>query len=162
MEYLNKLKALQLPEETVVTLSYSAGCDVFIHKGTAVDEAIRETDVVQQFADLVDLFEDAEWLGVVRELIDAEFIDEDELRALPKLAGAAGMIADAIVNNFDGQRFVESSVEQHDHKRGYCTLTAKLDVSLRQLVPTAERYEMSLEGWEIAVPTPSGTLTIEG
>ena len=52
-EYVDKLKSLNLPMDTVVTLTYSDGCDVFLHNETEVEDALRNTDVVSRFCDLV-------------------------------------------------------------------------------------------------------------
>ena len=61
-------------------------------------------------------------------------------------------------NNFFDQEYIESSVKRYDHKRGYCTLTATLEVSYGE-IKKAEPY---LRGWDIQVEVESGTMKIEG
>ena len=53
MSILEKLRNMKLPSETVVTLSYSQGTDVFVHNETEVDTALEDTDVVTTFAELI-------------------------------------------------------------------------------------------------------------
>ena len=51
---------------------------------------------------------------------------------------------------------IEYSTEKYDHKRGFCTLTATVNVSVDNLLTTRP----FLMGWEVSVPTENGTLTL--
>ena len=53
MSIFEKLKSLNLPEDTMVSLSYEEGCDVFVHNESEIDTALSETDVVSTLASLL-------------------------------------------------------------------------------------------------------------
>ena len=53
MSITQKIKNLNLSEDTLVTLSYSEGTDVFVHNETEVETALSDTDVVSSFASLI-------------------------------------------------------------------------------------------------------------
>ena len=48
-----KLKSMNLPNDTTVILTLEEGTDVFVHNETEVETALSETDVVQNFAELI-------------------------------------------------------------------------------------------------------------
>ena len=73
-DYTEKLRALGLPEKTDVTLSYEDGCDVFLMNETEVEDAISETDVIAQFARVVEEIGGDTHRGVVDDLLDAGVI----------------------------------------------------------------------------------------
>ncbi len=161
-DYAEKLRALGLPEKTDVTLSYEDGCDVFLMNETEVEDAISETDVIAQFARVVEEIGGDTHRSVVDELLDAGVLpepDEDEEREEDDAPSAgATEIKEGIEENFFDQEFIESSIKRYDYKRGHCTLTATLTVSLGALLDS----EPDLSGWTIEV-TAKGVITrIEG
>ncbi len=52
-DYKNKLKELDLPGDTWVTLTNSDHAEVFHYKDDAVNDAVSDTDVVRWFSQLV-------------------------------------------------------------------------------------------------------------
>ena len=53
MSILKKLNSLNLPPETMVSLSFEEGCDVFVHNESEVETALSQTDVVATLASLL-------------------------------------------------------------------------------------------------------------
>ena len=51
MSIINKIKNLNLSNDTQVTLSYEEACDVFVHNETAIDTALSDTDVISTLAE---------------------------------------------------------------------------------------------------------------
>ena len=60
-------------------------------------------------------------------------------------------------DNFYDFDFIEASTEKYDHKRGFCTLSAEIEVPLMNLVTT----QPDLYGWDVVVETPLGSLTVD-
>ena len=174
-EYIETLKEHNLPGKTVVTLTCSDGAEVFHYKDGAVYDAVGETNIVRQFCDLVETLGGDIFENVVSDLIDAGVLEEpeeedeeedeeseaddeeDDDRGLSRHFDAM-TLSEGIENNFYDQEFIEYSIKKYDHKRGYCTLTASLDVTLDQLLEA----EPDLTGWELTFKTKGGKTTIEG
>ena len=89
---------------------------------------------------------------------EGEDEESEEEGGEPKLNISWGDIHDGIINNFFDQEYIERSVKRYDHKRGYCTLTATLEVTYEEL----KKAEPYLRGWEIEVEVESGMMKIEG
>jgi hypothetical protein len=167
-EYIEKLSTLSLPSDASITLTYSDGCEVFHYKDDGgIGDAVDGTDTVQRFSELLEALQKASEgvIPALDELDDSYVITLDDFReeseeegGEPTLNISWGDIHDGIVNNFFDQEYIESSVKRYDHKRGYCTLTATVEVSYDEL-KVAQPY---LRGWEISVETEGGTFTIEG
>ncbi len=167
-EYLKKLESLNLADDATLTLTYSDGCEVFHYKDDGgVGDAVDGTDTVQRFAELLEeLQKVSEGVHPILEALDDSYVltlddfreESDEEGVEPTLNISWGDIQDGIVNNFFDQEYIESSMKRYDHKRGFCTLTATVEVSYSELVK-AQPY---LQGWDIDVETENGVLTIEG
>jgi len=166
-EYLSKLENLNLDDNTIVVLTYSEGADVLHYKDDGgVEDAIEETDTVQRFSELVGtLQENYEGVHPIVEALDdcyainlADFVEEtgDE-DAEPTYNISWLDIQEGITSNFYDQDYIEKEVKKHDHKRGYCTLTATVNITLAELFSVRP----DLSGWQIEVDTDDGTLTID-
>ena len=166
-EYLSKLEKLNLDQNTIVVLTYSDGAEVFHYKDDGgIEDAIEETDTVQRFSELVGtLQENYEGVHPIVEELDncyainlEDFREEtDDVEAEPTYNISWSDIHDGIVNNFYDQEYIESEVKRYDHKRGYCTLTATLEVTYEEL----KKAEPYLRGWQIEVDTDDGIFTID-
>ena len=156
-EYKDKLKELNLPGDTWVTLTNSDHAEVFHYKDDAVNDAVSDTDIVRWFSKLVMALPDTRKEGILADLENAcglEIPDPEDENAETL---DAGQVHDAIVNNFYDQEFISHEIKKYDHKRGRCTLTATVELTLEELL----NLEYNLAGWEIEVETKSGTLSIE-
>ena len=156
MSTLQKLRELNLPENTTVSMSYSAGTDVFVHNETEVETALQDTDVVSMLAELIATpgLKVRTQYGhlALEELREQGFLNDYE-----RDGTFEDYISEILNENFYDQSIIEYSTEKYDHKRGFTTLSADVEVELTNLLENAFWLSSS---WEVSVPTESGTLTL--
>ena len=156
MSIFETLTSMNLEPETKVNLSYSEGVDVFVHNETEVDTALRETDVVSTLAELVatpGLTVTTQYGGDVLESLRDEGLLEDYERGSFSFSE---YITETINDNFYDVDLIEYTTEKYDHKRGFTTLSAEVQVTLENFV-TAQPF---LTGWEVSVKTEKGLLVL--
>lgn len=156
MSITDKLQTLNLAENAVVTLTYSDGTDVFVHNDTAVDTAISGTDVIDQFATLVatpGLRAEVPFVGPVLESMRAEGYLEDYERGT---FAFQEYITEILTDNFYDQEFIDKTIQQYDHKRGFCTLETTVTVPVDNFIEA----NPFIGGWTVTVETTDGTLTL--
>jgi hypothetical protein len=157
MSIIQKIKELNLPEDASVSLNYSEGADVFVHNETEVDTALSETDVVSMFAALVATrglqAESTYGTHILNSLRSDGLLDDYERGSF----SFSEYITETLKENFYDQEFIEHSTEKYDHKRGYCTLSADVKVSVKNLLISSPY----LGGWQASVKTDAGTLTLD-
>ncbi len=156
MSITDTLKNLNLEPDSLVTLIYSEGADVFVHNETEVETAMAETDVISTFSELIatpGLQVSTQFGGNV-----LDRLREDDLLDDYDHGGDFGAyLNDVISDNFYDLELIEHSTEKYDHKRGFCTLTAEVQIPVSQLIS-----EMPfLSGWRASVPTKDGTLMFD-
>mgnify|MGYP001268250874 FL=1 len=157
MSIAKRLQSLNVSPDTMVTLSYSEGADVFVHNESEIETAISETDVVQTFSSLVatpglnvfSMYGD----NILQELRDEGHLDEYERGTFE----FEQFISDVIAENIYDFDFIDRTVEKYDHKRGFCTLTAEVQIPAADLI----NNEPFLMGWKISVPADNGTLNFD-
>ena len=66
-------------------------------------------------------------------------------------------LTETLTENFYDTDLLEYSTEKYDHKIGFCTLTARVDVPLANFV----EVNPYLSGWQVSVETENGTLTFD-
>lgn len=157
MSITQKIKNLNLDDNALVTLTYSEGTDVFVHNETEVDTALAETDVVSSFASLIatpGLRVTSQWSGEILESLRSDgYLDDYERGSFT----FEDYLTEHLTENFYDQEFIEYSTEKYDHKRGFCTLTAEVQVTAKDIISTAP----FLSGWTASVATDNGTLTFD-
>tara|TARA_B100001094_G_scaffold264483_1_gene266502 strand:- start:190 stop:666 length:477 start_codon:yes stop_codon:yes gene_type:complete len=157
MSVLKRLQTLNLPEDAMITLTREEGTDVFVHNETEVDDAMNETSVIYDFASLIantKLDARNRWSGnVIQHLRDNDFLDEYERGSF----AFEEYLAETLTENFYDTELIEHSTEKYDHKRGFCTLTAQVEVPFANF---AEVNPMVI-GWNVSVETENGTLTFD-
>ena len=155
MSITQKIKNLNLSQDTMVTFTYSQGTDVFVHNETEVETALADTDVVSTFASLVatpGLRASNRWAGEVMDSLRSEgYLDDYERGSF----AFEDYIAEVLTDNFYDQEFIEYSTEKYDHKRGFCTLSAEVQIPVSDII-SSNPY---LGCWTVSVPTENGTLT---
>jgi len=166
-ETVDKLNEMKLAPETEVTMTYSGGCDCFLHNETEVETALEYTDVVNEFAEMVSKqgmnFTDTYGNNIIASLVDSELIEqefvdtcwapEDEMVEKEYYDDDLNeAICEAINDNFWDQESIEKEVERYDHKRGFITLSATLKTTVGAIVEHAP----STAGWEVSVPLHGG------
>jgi hypothetical protein len=153
---IERLQNLNIDDDTLVTLEYSDGVDVFVHNETAVETAVAETDVVQQFCELISTpglqAEDGWGNNILSELRDSGWLDNYE-----RDYTFTEYLTDTIRENFYDLEFIEKSVESYDYKRGFCTLSTTVRVPVANFIETSP----FVSGWNVSVTTENGTLTFD-
>ena len=157
MSFVQKLKSLNLPEDAVATLTYEDGCDVVHYNETHIDTAISETSVIEEFASIVSnsrLKATNRWTGeVLSHMRDEGYLDDYERGTF----SFEEFVAETISENFYDLEFIEHSTERYDHKRGFTTLTAEVQVPVKNLIEESP----FISGWNISVETSDGKLSFD-
>ena len=153
---IERLQGLNIDNNALITLEYSAGTSVFIHNESAVDTALAETDVVQQFCELIATpglkAEDGWGNNILSALREGGWLDNYE-----RDYTFTEYLTDTIRENFYDLEFIEKSVESYDYKRGHCTLSTTVRVPASNFIETSP----FVSGWTVSVPTENGTLTFD-
>ena len=156
MSIYKKLQSLNLPEDAMVSLRFSEGTDVFVHNETEVETALADTDVVNRFSELIatrGLNAQTRWGdNIINEMREQGMLDDYE-----RDDTFSDFISEMMHDNFYDFDFIESSTEKYDHKRGFCTLSAEIEVPLNNLFSA----QPNLYGWDVVVETPLGSLTVD-
>ena len=157
MSILEKLRSMNLDDNTKVMLSYSQGADVFVHNETEVETALEYTDVVSTFAELIATpglnVESMYGSKVIESLRDQGLLDDYE-----RDGTFEDYLSEMLTDNFYDQEFIDYSTEKYDYKRGFTTLSTDVQVSLGNLLENA--YFLSA-AWDVSVKTENGTLTLD-
>ena len=157
MSVLKRLQTLNLPEDAMITLIREEGTDVFVHNETEVEDAMNQTSVISDFASLIantKLDARNRWNGnIIQHLRENDYLDEYERGSL----AFEDFLADTLTENFYDIELIDHSTEKYDHKRGFTTLTAAVDV------PAANFFEVNpfISGWTVSVETENGTLSFD-
>ena len=140
----------------MATLTYSEGTDVFLMNEDEVDTALSNTNVVEQFAELITTpgltVTTPFGTNIIEELRDGGFLDEYERGSF----SFSEFIGETIRENFYDLDFIESSITKYDYKRGFCTLTAEVKIPVEDLIMESPYTG----GWTVSVPTENGTITL--
>ena len=156
MSIITKLQSLNLEPDAMVTLTYSEGVDVFVHNETEVETAMAETDVISTFSELIatpKLQVSTQYGGnVLDRLREDEFLND-----YSRDGDFSSYLSEVISDNFYDVDFIEYSTEKYDHKRGFCTLTAQVQVPVDNII----EHSPFLSGWTASVNTSNGTLSFE-
>jgi len=157
MSVVKRLQSLNLPEDAMVTLTLEEGTDVFVHNETEVEDAINETSVIYDFASLIantKLDARNRWSGnIIQHLRDNDFLEEYERGSF----AFEDFLAETLTENFYDTELIDYSTEKYDHKRGFTTLSAQVEIPLTNFV----EIDPSVSGWTVSVETNNGTLTFD-
>ena len=134
MSVVKRLQSLNLEEDAMVTLTFKEGTDVFVHNESEVEDAMNETSVINEFAALIaqsKLDARNRWNGnVIEHLRAQDFLDDYERGSF----GFEEYLAETLSENFYDTELIEYSTEKYDHKRGFTTLTAQVDIPVSNFV----------------------------
>jgi hypothetical protein len=157
MSVVKRLQSLNLPEDAMITLTREEGTDVFVYNETEVEDAMNETSVIHDFASLIantKLDARNQWSGnIIQHLRDNEYLEEYERGSF----AFEDFLAEMLTENFYDTDLIEHSTEKYDHKRGFCTLTARVEVPLANFV----EVNPFVSGWTVSVETNNGTLSFD-
>ncbi len=157
MSVVKRLQSLNLPEDSIVTLTLEEGTDVFVHNETEVEDAINETCVIYDFASLIantKLDARNRWTGnIIQHLRDNDFLEEYERGSF----AFEDFLAETLTENFYDTELIDYSTEKYDYKRGFTTLSAQVEIPLTNFI----EIDPSVSGWTVSVETNNGTLTFD-
>ena len=157
MSVTQKLKNLNVDPDTLVTLTYVDGVDVFVHNESEGETALAETSVVEEFCELIATpgLNVSTMYGtpILPELRASSLLDEYERGS----EGFAAYLTDVVNDNFYEFDFIDTNVQKYDHKRGFCELRAEVQVPAGQLIESSAL----VSSWTVSVPTENGVLTLE-
>jgi len=157
MSVVKRLQSLNLSSDAMVTLTFEEGTDVFVHNETEVEDAMNETEVINEFASLIaqsKLDARNRWSGNIIEHLRAEDYLEDYERGSDSFAE---YLAETLVENFYDVDLIEYSTEKYDHKRGFTTLTAQVEIPYSNFM----EVRPFVSGWTVSVETENGTLSFD-
>lgn len=156
MSIAKKLQSLNLDDDAMITLVFEEGTDVFVHNETEVEDAMSNTNVINEFASLISQSKlDARnpWSGNILEHLR----NEDYLEDYTRNGEFQEYLAETLTENFYDTELIEYSTEKYDHKRGFTTLTAKVEVPFSNFV----EVNPFVSGWTVSVETENGTLSFD-
>ena len=146
-------------EKTMVTLSYEDDYEGWHCRDEFVEDAVNNTDTAMRVAELVT---DTQLQVVtaygnepaIEVLRDQELL-EDYIRGEHMFED---FVEEQIKENFyDLDEFIEYEVEQYDHKRGCCTISAEFKTTLENL----KKSPASASGWTAKVDYSGGTFSVD-
>ena len=157
MSVIKRLQSLNLPDDAMVTLKFEEGADVFHFNESEVEDAMNETNVVNEYAALIahsKLDARNRFSGNVLEHLRAQdFLYDYERGSF----GFEEYLAETLSENFYDTDLIEYSTEKYDHKRGFTTLTAQVDIPVSNFI----EIDPFISGWQVSVETENGTLTFD-
>ena len=156
MTTIDKIKKLNLPEDTKIHLEYSSGTDVFVHNETEVETALENTDVVTEFVSLAldhKLNLTTRW---GQEPI-SHLRDQGLLEDYDREYWFDSYLVETINSNFYDAEIIDYSTEKYDHKRGFTTLTAELYTTVGSVLSSDHT---DFPGWKVTLETQSGDLIL--
>ena len=157
MSFIQKLKKLKIDPTTMVTLTYVDGVDVFIHNESEVETALAETNVIEEFCELIatpGLNATTMYGTPILEELRASSLLEEYERGTQEFAQ---YLTDVINDNFYEFDFIDANIQKFDHKRGFCELRAEVNVPVGELIDASAL----VNSWTISVPTENGVFTFE-
>ncbi len=157
MSIVKKLKSLDIQPDALINLTYQEGTDVFHFNETEIETALSETSVVQEFASLISnskLDVRTRWHGnVLEHLRNEEYLEDYERGSFE----FEEYLTETISENFYDIELIEYSTEKYDHKRGFTTLTAEVQIPFDSFA----QEQPYIGGWSVSVETDNGTLTFD-
>tara|TARA_R100000030_G_C3212760_1_gene113807 strand:- start:92 stop:568 length:477 start_codon:yes stop_codon:yes gene_type:complete len=157
MSVVKRLQSLKLADDAMITLTYEEGTDVFVHNESEVEDAMNETNVINEFATLIaqsKLDARNRWSGNVLEHLRNEYYLDDYERGS---FAFEEYLADTLSENFYDIDLIEYSTEKYDHKRGFTTLTAQVEIPYSNFM----EVKPFVSGWTVSVETENGTLSFD-
>ena len=157
MSIIDKITNLNLDPESVITLTFEEGTDVFHFNETEIETALAQTSVVSQLAELIATpkFDGRDaWGGdsILQNLRDQNFLENYERGG----GYFSDYLTETINDNFYDVELIDYSTEKYDHKRGFTTLTATVKATVGNVLESTP----FLSGWSVSVETENGVLTI--
>ena len=155
---IDTINNLDVTDDSIVTLRYEDSHEGWHSTGDLEEQAIKETCTADMVAELITdkklavrtAWGDENALDAMR---DKELLENYERGDFDFETYISETIKE---NPFDLDEFVEFSVQQYDHKRGRCTVSAEFRTTVANLKESPD----GVSGWEVSVETNGGTFTL--
>ena len=173
-DFINRLKELEISEDSFVTLNYTEGNDVWHINDGYVTDSVHETATASMLAGLLasgipvysNWGEPSEGNDILNELRANGELDDYERGEEYFEEYLTEKLQETI---YEGEYSIEYSTTQYDYKRGRCDISTEVRVRAGDLY-TADaskdgRYaffsaDSFVRGFDVSVETPNGTLTL--
>ena len=173
-DFVNRLKELEISEDSFVTLKYTEGNDVWHINDGYVTDSVHETATASLLAGLLasgipvysNWGEPSEGSDILNELRAQGELDDYERGEEYFEEYITERLAETI---YDGEYSLEYSTEQYDYKRGRCDISTEVQVRFGDIfnaeAATTGRFQYFdadnfVSAFEVSVETPNGTLTL--
>lgn len=173
-DFVNRLKELEVSEDSFVTLNYTEGNDVWHINDGYVTDSVHETATASLLAGLLasgipvysNWGEPSEGSDILNNLRDNGELDDYERGEEYFQDYITERLAETI---YDGEYSLEYSTEQYDYKRGRCDISTEVQVRISDIFnaddATTGRFQYFdadnfVSAFEVSVETPDGTLTL--
>jgi hypothetical protein len=157
MSRFDKLQEMNLDGSSKVTLSTEDGAEIIHYTGEDYEgETIRESGI----ANSLDCLVTSQHLPnntIIEEMRSDGLLDDYERGSYE----FEEYVTETIAENGYESGFLDVSTEHYDHKRGYTSVKAELEITLGELFAAAKESPYLFSGWGVAVETPMGTLNVE-
>ena len=151
----NKLREMNLDGTSKVTLSTDGGAEIIHYTGEDYEgETIDETGIAGSLASLI-TSPHLPNNDVIEQMRDDGALDDYERGSFEFEEYVTAAIRG------DWYEYLEVSTEHYDHKRGYTSVKAEMDITLNELLQADSKSPYLFSGWEVAVQTPMGVLNVE-
>jgi hypothetical protein len=158
-ETMSNINKIPGNDETVVVLSYQDHHEGWHCTGDLEESAVSETCTASQVAGVIinnDLKATTSWgddlaIDVLRgqDMLDSYERGEEDFEYF---------VTAAIKENFwELDAIIECNTEQYDHKRGRCTVSSEVKVTLGNL----KKASHAVSGWTASVEHNDGTFSID-
>ena len=154
MDVAGALVDLELPQDTMVHLSYEGYEEVFHCHDDYHEIVIASTNIIQQLAVLLARFgNDVYHYGssVLEQLREAGY-----LASYTSDENLDSYLEEVLYEHYYDLECIEFTTTTYDHKRGRCTVEAQVEIPVGSLLGALP----ALEGWKAWVRTPHGVLMI--
>jgi len=157
MSRFDKLKEMNLSNSTKVVVSSEDGQEVFHYTGDDYEgDTVNRTGMAANLADLVTKKQLSN-NSVIEQLRNDGYLDDYERGSYE----FEEYVGDAIAENWHEAGFLEVDTKHYDHKRGYTNVKAELEITLGELFAADKANPYLFGGWDVAVETPMGSLSVE-
>ena len=157
MSRFDKLQEMNLDGSSKVTLSTEDGAEIIHYTGEDYEgDTIRQTGIAGSLASLVTKKQLSN-NSVIEQLRNDGYLDDYERGSFEFEEYVAVTIAE---NGYE-MGLLEVDTKHYDHKRGYTSVKAELEITLGELFAADEGSPYLFGGWNVAVETPMGTLNVE-
>jgi len=160
MSIFERLAKLNLSDDTNIIFEYSDGDDVWHCTDGHEEKVVNSTITAQALAGVItstSIFT-TEWgTDIIQEMRDDDLLDGYERGSY----NFTSYVQNIIRKNFYEYDWVETETEHYDHKRGFTTVTARLQAPYSEVKELYDQIDQIFTGWTAIVRTDAGTLTLD-